>query len=426
MMANTDLSKKAHTNKMESVSSFIRDTNLPKEYLKEALAFFRKQDVKGYNQHGLLMEMPYHLRRKILYHHYKHIIYKVPLFDVDGDGGLDDHVFVTELCSRLKQVTYGSGQLIYQQGEIGRHMYILAAGRVEILDKQHELVLTVLEPGAYFGEGCILGDVRRRENMRAQGTVEVCRLDANDIDVLLDTYPHLHHALHDAYFKRKELFKRFETARVENAELTLEMFLEQMPAAAPGYKASEGGGGEGGGGGDESSGGGGGDDVVAVDGRSASGENGTAAGAEAAAGATGTRDADGGDSSEDDGGALPTLAEDGSVVLDPPTSPGPPVTPGPLKKSASSFTSSTSTPSLGSQRRSTVDPTLNIELPSLQGSSGNLGRGSSGKLAQGGTKKLEMQLNLMAEKHVKLESKIEEMADAMKRMEALLIASAKK
>jgi hypothetical protein len=53
------------------------------------------------------MEMPYHLRRKILYHHYKHIIYKVPLFDVDGDGSLDDHVFVTELCTRLKQVTYG-------------------------------------------------------------------------------------------------------------------------------------------------------------------------------------------------------------------------------------------------------------------------------------------------------------------------------
>jgi hypothetical protein len=30
VMANTDLSKKAHNNKMESVSAFIRDTNLPK------------------------------------------------------------------------------------------------------------------------------------------------------------------------------------------------------------------------------------------------------------------------------------------------------------------------------------------------------------------------------------------------------------
>ena len=28
------------------------------------------------------------------------------MFDVDGDGTVDDHVFVTELCSRLDQVTY--------------------------------------------------------------------------------------------------------------------------------------------------------------------------------------------------------------------------------------------------------------------------------------------------------------------------------
>jgi len=32
--------------------------------------------------------------------------------------------------------------------------------------------MTVLSPGAYFGEGCILGDVRRRENLRAQNTCE--------------------------------------------------------------------------------------------------------------------------------------------------------------------------------------------------------------------------------------------------------------
>ncbi len=45
-MAKTDLSKKAHANKMEAVSAFIRDANLPKKYLTETLSFFRKQDVK--------------------------------------------------------------------------------------------------------------------------------------------------------------------------------------------------------------------------------------------------------------------------------------------------------------------------------------------------------------------------------------------
>jgi hypothetical protein len=30
------------------------------------------------------------------------------------------------------------------------------------------------------------------------------------VDVLLDTYPHLHRSLHDAYFKRSELFRLYE------------------------------------------------------------------------------------------------------------------------------------------------------------------------------------------------------------------------
>ena len=215
VMAKTDLSKKAHAQKMESVSAFIRDANLPHEYLKEALAFFRKQKVEGYNRTAILNNLPFDLRRKILYHMYSHVISKVPLFDVTGDGENDD-VFVVELCSRLRPVTYVSGQFIYQRGEIGRHMYILAVGCVEVLDQNLETVHTRLAPGAYFGEGCILGDVRRRENLRAQGHVEVCQLLSHDIDVLLDTYPHLQRALAEAYFKRKALFMRFEEARAFN------------------------------------------------------------------------------------------------------------------------------------------------------------------------------------------------------------------
>ena len=235
VMAKTDLSKKAHAQKMESVSAFIRDANLPHAYLKEALAFFRKQKVEGYNRTAILNNLPFDLRRKILYHMYSHVISKVPLFDVTGDGENDD-VFVVELCSRLRPVTYVSGQFIYQRGEIGRHMYILAVGCVEVLDQNLETVHTRLAPGAYFGEGCILGDVRRRENLRAQGHVEVCQLLSHDIDVLLDTYPHLQRALAEAYFKRKALFMRFEEARAFNPSLTFRAFLAREMSKQSGRK----------------------------------------------------------------------------------------------------------------------------------------------------------------------------------------------
>jgi CRP-like cAMP-binding protein len=135
-------------------------------------------------------------------------------------------VFVTELCSRLRPVSYPSGQIIYQRGEIARHMFILTAGNVEVLDKTHAFALTTLAPGAYFGEGCVLGDVRRRENVRAMGHVDVCQLVSHELDDLLDTYPHLHRALRSAYFKRKALLARFEAARAANAKLSLRRFVQ--------------------------------------------------------------------------------------------------------------------------------------------------------------------------------------------------------
>ena len=180
VVAARDLSKKAHAQKMEAVAAFIRDNQLPQEYYKEVLGFFRKQHVVGYDRRALLNDMPYWLRKKIMFYTYKAVIEKTPLFDVDD--GVDAHVFVTELCSRLRPVSYPSGQIIYQRGEIARHMFILTAGTVEVLDKTHAFALTTLAPGAYFGEGCVLGDVRRRENVRAMGHVDVCQLVSHELD----------------------------------------------------------------------------------------------------------------------------------------------------------------------------------------------------------------------------------------------------
>jgi hyperpolarization activated cyclic nucleotide-gated potassium channel 2 len=62
VVAARDLSKKAHAHKMEAVAAFIRDNQLPQEYYKEVLGFFRKQHVVGYDRRAVLNDMPYWLR----------------------------------------------------------------------------------------------------------------------------------------------------------------------------------------------------------------------------------------------------------------------------------------------------------------------------------------------------------------------------
>jgi len=206
VVQNANLSKRAHTEKMQSVSAFIKDSKLPKDYTKAVLGFFRKQATKAYDERALLKEMPFELRHGILQHMYEGVICRVPFFDVDGDGSVDDHVFVTELCQRLVPQNFTKGSLVFQKGEIGTHMYIIVQGLVDILNPHLTKVLTVLERGSYFGEGAVLGDCKRRENARARTLCELSRLEMVDLDNLLLSYPHLKKQLVKTHKLRTGLF----------------------------------------------------------------------------------------------------------------------------------------------------------------------------------------------------------------------------
>lgn len=76
-----------------------------------------------------------------------------------------------------------TGTHIYRRGEIGREMYILATGDVDILGHGNSLVVGVLRRGAYFGEGAVLGDMRRRESLRARSVVLLMAIPQQDMEV---------------------------------------------------------------------------------------------------------------------------------------------------------------------------------------------------------------------------------------------------
>ena len=184
-----------------------------------------------------------------MYHSFADVIELAPLFDVAPDVGVDATVFVTELCSRLRPATYSPSELVYASGEIGSTMFILRKGQIEVLDdapggrdngERIRRRLATLDPGAYFGEGCVLGDRRRRENMRAKGVVEVCALSAQDAEAMLEFYPHLDRKITGAFRRRRQLFERFRAARVAEPDLKLREFVRRnlpdgdAPSSRPG------------------------------------------------------------------------------------------------------------------------------------------------------------------------------------------------
>ncbi|ESO99675.1 hypothetical protein LOTGIDRAFT_88304, partial [Lottia gigantea] len=106
---------------------------------------------------------------------------KVKIFEECEEG------LLRELVLKLRPIIYSPGDYICRTGEIGREMYIINHGKIEILVQKGEISTRValLKPGNYFGEISLLkldeGQNRRTADVRAIGYSELLCLSRKDL-----------------------------------------------------------------------------------------------------------------------------------------------------------------------------------------------------------------------------------------------------
>lgn len=113
VISKLDSIRNAHSEKLESVTTFLNDVDLPRGLSRKVLDFFKKQQVKPYDRQKVLATLPFDLRSTILRHLYAGVIGQVPLLQAMAH----DEVFLTDLCVRLQQYTSPRDSFVYQRGE---------------------------------------------------------------------------------------------------------------------------------------------------------------------------------------------------------------------------------------------------------------------------------------------------------------------
>lgn len=75
--------------------------------------------------------------------------------------------------------TYVDGEEIVREGEVGRCMYVIQSGRVEVVRGDAGAVqqLAVLGEGDFFGEMALFGEDERSATVRALGEARVLKVD---------------------------------------------------------------------------------------------------------------------------------------------------------------------------------------------------------------------------------------------------------
>ncbi|KAG0345966.1 hypothetical protein BG004_002716 [Podila humilis] len=84
---------------------------------------------------------------------------------------------------------YNLGESIIRRGEIGREMFFIVSGVVEILSDDNLRVLARFHEGQFFGEIAVLLDVPRIANVKAVSEVEVFVLTKDNLEAVFKAIP---------------------------------------------------------------------------------------------------------------------------------------------------------------------------------------------------------------------------------------------
>ncbi|MBN3293264.1 CNGB1 protein, partial [Polypterus senegalus] len=139
------------------------------------------------DEQELLVQLPDKMRLDIAVDVSYSIVSKVPLFQ-----GCDLQM-IYDMLKRLRSVVYLPGDYVCKKGEIGRAMYIIKDGEVQVLGgPDGKTVLVTLRAGSVFGEISLLsvgGGNRRTANVVAHGFANLFILDKKDLNDILIHYP---------------------------------------------------------------------------------------------------------------------------------------------------------------------------------------------------------------------------------------------
>ncbi|KAL5971809.1 Cyclic nucleotide-gated cation channel alpha-3 [Taenia solium] len=156
------------------------------------------------DEQRVFKHLPDRLKAEVAIHVHLDMLKRVDMFQDTEEG------FLLDLVLRLRPALFSPGDFICRKahfvGEIGREMFLVSQGKLDVLAADEGTILATLGPGSYFGEISILnmGNVgnRRTASVRSIGYSDLFCLSKEDLWDVLNDYPSAKRKLEKVAFDR--------------------------------------------------------------------------------------------------------------------------------------------------------------------------------------------------------------------------------
>ncbi|XP_062277552.1 LOW QUALITY PROTEIN: cyclic nucleotide-gated cation channel beta-1-like [Scomber scombrus] len=174
---------------VDNTIKYMSSYRIPKDVQNRVKTWYNYtwQSQGMLDEQELLTQLPDKMRLDIAVDVNYSIVSKVPLFQ-----GCDRQM-IFDMLKSLRSVVYLPGDYVCKKGEVGREMYIIKAGEVQVVGgPDGKTVFVTLRAGSVFGEISLLsvgGGNRRTANVIAHGFANLFILDKKDLNEILVHYP---------------------------------------------------------------------------------------------------------------------------------------------------------------------------------------------------------------------------------------------
>lgn len=147
-------------------------------------------------------QMSTDLQRKLALHLFKDVVSHISFF-----SEIDDFL-LGEICMSLRTRIFLPGDMIILKGDVGRELFIVAKGVVEVLRDDLPAVRRnarqiLLTSGSFFGEIALVMEVRRTCSVQARTVCEVNVLQQPAFDTVLRENPHFARKMNELVVARQ-------------------------------------------------------------------------------------------------------------------------------------------------------------------------------------------------------------------------------
>ncbi|KAJ3129319.1 hypothetical protein HK098_001731 [Nowakowskiella sp. JEL0407] len=193
--------------KSKLMKDFMHKQSFPVELQEKIMSHqhFHFLRHRGMDEESLLFDLPPQLQQDIVDALYMDMVVKVPLFERNALFEQMKQTYGTEITEKqveafdlqykslIKKVTKNircidikAGWDIFMKGDPGSELFMIRKGKVDVLDGYGKCLVTLGEKN-YFGEIALLEQTTRTATARAATDCELCVLNRQTFDELMNT-----------------------------------------------------------------------------------------------------------------------------------------------------------------------------------------------------------------------------------------------